>query len=203
MNSLNNRCIAINKNNKKCRAKIKNNELFCCESHYPINKELIEEGCFICNEKINNSNEIIYFICKHAFHKSCYIEWLEYSTYEKPICLLCRINVIKDKDKNIKKPNINKINNIIPLLEISNKLNDSLLFYVYKNNDYTYKNNINNINNNSKDFLLFYNNNNNNNNNINNSNNNNINNNNFNNNNNNNFNNNNNNINNNNINKIN
>ena len=129
MNNCVNRCIAINKNNKKCRAKTKDNELFCCSSHYPINKELFEEGCFICNEKISKSNEIIYFSCKHAFHKACYIEWLEFSTYDNPICLLCRIDVIKKKEIKIKTHKYNKTIYIDFLIDISTELNKIHNYY--------------------------------------------------------------------------
>ena len=93
------RCIAINKNNKKCRSKTNNNSFFCCKSHEPINKELLEDGCFLCMEKIEKSNDIIYFNCKHIIHKTCYNEWLKYSTYDENICLLCR-NIVFEK-KNI------------------------------------------------------------------------------------------------------
>ena len=92
-----NRCPAFNKNNKRCRSLTNNNSLFCCKSHEPINNNIIDDGCFICMEKIINSKEIIYFKCKHAFHKECYNEWLKFSTYQTPICILCRkdINVLK------------------------------------------------------------------------------------------------------------
>ena len=66
--------------------------LFCCTKHEPINCELIENGCFICMEKIEKSTEksteILYFKCHHAVHKPCYIDWLEFSTYEEPICMM-------------------------------------------------------------------------------------------------------------------
>ena len=125
-----NRCIANTKNNKKCRAKVnnlKNNyKFFCCESHLPINKEIIENGCFICMEKIENLTEIIYFKCKHLFHKPCYLEWLTYSTYESPICLICRDNVIVNKDEHLfvkryKKLNTNLIKSIINIKYSFNK----------------------------------------------------------------------------------
>ena len=105
------RCQAYNKNDNKCRAPLKNNTLFCCPAHEPINKEIIE-SCFLCMEKIEGGNEIIYFRCKHAFHKPCYKEWLLESTYENPICLICRNVVLtnnitdellKNKKKVIKK----------------------------------------------------------------------------------------------------
>ena len=105
-----NRCIAYNINNNKCRLKIHDNQLFCCESHYPINKDIIEQGCFICYQKEFKSNELIYLKCKHAFHKECYQEWLEHSTYETPVCILCLRIVfthLKEK-KQFKKINIEK-----------------------------------------------------------------------------------------------
>ena len=82
-----NRCISIN-NNKQCRAKTRDNNLFCCTKHEPINRELIENGCFMCMEKIEKSTEILYFKCHHAVHKPYYIDWLEFSTYEEPICMM-------------------------------------------------------------------------------------------------------------------
>lgn len=85
-----NRCIGYNKNHKKCRAITKNNALFCSPCHEPLNRELIEDGCFMCMEYIKSSNDIIYFRCKHAFHKDCYFEWLNVCTYKNPICMVCR-----------------------------------------------------------------------------------------------------------------
>ncbi len=102
-----NRCIAINKNNKHCRAKVKDNKLFCCQSHMPINDEILTDGCYMCGENINKSNELLYFNCKHIVHKPCYIEWLEYSTYSTPICLICRDEIIKKQQIEI--INVNKI----------------------------------------------------------------------------------------------
>jgi hypothetical protein len=125
-----NRCIAINKNDKKCRAKLKENQLFCCISHYPINEDLITDGCFICNERINNPNEILYFTCKHAFHRPCYNEWLQYSTYDTKICLLCRKDIVTNKKAEPKFTKLNKIHSIYPLMEISKELNK----VIYPNN---------------------------------------------------------------------
>lgn len=105
------RCIAINKNNKKCRAKTNNNSFFCCSSHEPINKELLEEECFLCTEKVLIPDDIIYFKCKHIFHKSCYNEWLRFSTYEERICLICRNIVFNNITVNIKKKIPRKIIN--------------------------------------------------------------------------------------------
>ena len=58
-----NRCNAYTNTTRKCRAKLEGNKLFCCKNHEPINKEIIEDGCFICNEMIEDSNKIIYFNC--------------------------------------------------------------------------------------------------------------------------------------------
>ena len=113
-----NRCLGINKNNKHCRCITKNNQLFCCESHKPINKEIIEHGCFICTEKINTSKELIYFKCKHAFHKECYNDWLKYSTYDKHICLICRTEF----NPSFKSKKIKKIFNKIPMHIINEKI---------------------------------------------------------------------------------
>lgn len=123
-----NRCISITKNNKKCRAKINNNSLFCCTDHEPINKELIDEGCFLCMEKIEKTNEILFLKCRHAFHKPCYLEWLNFSTYEEPICIICRNIAFKKKDckkeNNIVKNYVDDkslIDNIFLTLKIKKK----------------------------------------------------------------------------------
>lgn len=153
-NSVPLRCIAINKNNKKCRTKIQDNQFFCCENHYPINKDIILNECFICNEKITNSKEILYLKCKHAFHKPCYVEWLEYSTYNNPICLICRTDIFKKPNEFRKNKFINKSINIDKLIKISE------LIKINKNNkiSITDKNNDININNISSmsDFMISY-----------------------------------------------
>lgn len=120
------RCIAYNKNNKKCRARLNDKKFFCCESHKPLNYELIEDGCFICDEKITNVNELYYFKCRHIMHKKCYDEWLKYSNYDGPICMLCRGEVLRkpEKKKNIRqsgvinKSNYEKLKNIINIISI-------------------------------------------------------------------------------------
>lgn len=117
-----NRCIAITKNYKKCRAITKNNNLFCCDNHLPINKEIINDGCFICMEKITKSNELIYFNCKHVFHKPCYNEWLLYSTYETSICLICRNDSSNYRKCNKDIKHRKKIQNINPLIKLNNIL---------------------------------------------------------------------------------
>ena len=90
------RCIAYTNKNKRCRVKIRNNEMFCCDSHKPLNMELID-GCFICYEKIENIYDLYYFKCKHILHKSCYNEWVNHqdNTYENSICMICRNEVLK------------------------------------------------------------------------------------------------------------
>ena len=97
-----NRCMAYTCNNTKCRAKLKEGQLFCCQNHEPINREIIEEGCLICMEKKLYPNDIIYFKCKHAFHKECYIDWLQYSTYDTKICMICRNIVLKQQQRSSK-----------------------------------------------------------------------------------------------------
>jgi len=122
-----NRCIAYNKNNNKCRAKLKESKLFCCVTHYPTNAEIISEGCFMCFEKINNPTELIYLKCHHAFHKACYNEWLSHSTYETTVCIICLKEVFKKhvkinkKDKKNEHLHIEKINHL-------NQINNILIF---------------------------------------------------------------------------
>ena len=57
-----NRCIAFNKNNKRCRAKC-GNKLFCCDEHEPINKDLITNGCFVCSKEtsLGSPDSLRYF----------------------------------------------------------------------------------------------------------------------------------------------
>jgi hypothetical protein len=105
-----NRCIAYNKNNNKCRSKTKDGSLFCCKSHEPLNKEMLTDGCFLCMEKIDNKNNILYFKCRHIVHKPCYNEWLQFSTYESPICIICRKNTYTKKEKEQKIKKIKTIN---------------------------------------------------------------------------------------------
>ena len=120
-----NRCPAFNKNNKRCRALTKDNKIFCCKLHEPLNNNIIDDGCFICMEKILISKEIIYFKCKHAFHKGCYSEWLNFSTYETSICILCRrnVNVLQQgkKKKDSKYCSDNEIQNLINIKNILSK----------------------------------------------------------------------------------
>ena len=134
-----NRCNSITKNNTRCRAKTKDNLLFCCDDHKPLNKEIIENGCFMCMEKIEKSNEIIFFKCKHAFHKPCYIEWLKFSTYDTPICIICRNITFNKPPQKIEKPkkyiiNMERIENILNILEIKK------IYGTLYNNPYIYSN---------------------------------------------------------------
>ena len=126
-----NRCLAFNTNNNRCRAKTKNGDLFCCEKHIPINKEIVEEGCFMCMEKINKSNEILYLKCHHAFHKECYLEWLQYSTYEEPICIICRKVAFLKKDYEKKISKIKKFTDTDKINEINNIINNNFAFNYY------------------------------------------------------------------------
>ena len=118
-----NRCIGYTKNNKKCRAKILNSDsFFCCTDHEPKNKEILTSSCFMCSENIEKSSDLVFFKCKHAFHKQCYEEWILFSTYEDLICIICRtpVNFGKNKEKRvlIKYNNktytdVNKINKVL------------------------------------------------------------------------------------------
>lgn len=97
-----NRCMGYTQSGKKCRTRLRNNQyLFCCESHKPYNKEILEDGCFCCMEKIINHKDGIFFKCRHLVHKSCYVEWArsEGNTYEIPICVICREDVYQKQKK--------------------------------------------------------------------------------------------------------
>jgi len=137
-----NRCIGFTKNNHKCRNKTKNNDLFCCEKHKPLNNEIFENGCFICMEKVNDKNEIIYFKCKHVVHKPCYNEWLEFSTYDTPICIICRSNTFKkEKEKKFKK-SLKVITDTSKIYQITNILSMHYNYYnTYYNTYYIGNNN--------------------------------------------------------------
>jgi len=116
-----NRCVAFNKNDKRCRAKLDGTLLFCCKSHEPINNDIIEQCC-LCMEKIQKTCDIIFMKCKHAFHRPCYEEWLKFSTYKNPICIICRNEYYKkniSKNRYIKKTgeaDVNYIKNIMKIL---------------------------------------------------------------------------------------
>ena len=106
-----NRCIAFNKNHKRCRAKCGDN-LFCCSEHEPLNKDLISNGCFVCSEKINKTSDLIFFKCKHCFHKKCFMDFLKYSTYKNPVCLICRNEVFENNNIKSKKIKIKDYSDI-------------------------------------------------------------------------------------------
>lgn len=140
-----NRCPSITKNNRRCRSKLKNNSLFCCSKHEPINNEIIKDGCFLCMEKIENPNDILFFKCKHAFHKPCYIDWLNYSTYTTEICMICRNNIHCEKSikiecikKKIDDSQLLHLNNII---SIKNNDDDSVSTFFYQEDLYSINNN--------------------------------------------------------------
>ncbi len=114
-----NRCIGYNKNGKRCRTRLRKNQyLFCCENHKPYNKEIIEDGCFCCMEKIINHKDALLFKCNHLVHKVCFEEWMKNCTYEVPICILCRGEVYNNNKKKE---------------ELKDFIYDESLFYI-KNN---------------------------------------------------------------------
>jgi hypothetical protein len=138
-----NRCMGITKDGKKCRTRLRKNQyLFCCENHKPLNSEILEDGCFCCMEKIINHKDGIFFKCKHLVHKSCFLDWSKNnSTYETPICLICRNEVYNDNKKKKKTlpyegNDINKdeIKNILEEFEIENHTNQKMKFDLSKNN---------------------------------------------------------------------
>jgi hypothetical protein len=92
------RCAGINKEGKRCRTRLRKNQyLFCCDEHRPINKDMIEDGCFCCSEKLVNHKDALIFRCKHMVHKECYYEWLRVSGSEVTICMMCRQPVLHTK----------------------------------------------------------------------------------------------------------
>jgi hypothetical protein len=115
------RCIGYQKNNKKCRNRVHGDELFCCESHRPFNYDFIEDGCYICMEKNIDTKDMYLFKCRHIFHKQCYDDWLKVSTYNEPICIICKNAIFKkniiyrkyDNDINYIMKTINILNNYI------------------------------------------------------------------------------------------
>ncbi len=96
-----NRCAGRTKSGKKCRTRLKENVyLYCCESHKPYNSEILKDGCFCCSEKLINHKDVIHFKCNHLVHKLCYDYWCKNSsTYETPICLLCKTEINKHLNK--------------------------------------------------------------------------------------------------------
>ncbi len=98
-----NRCIGYTKTGKKCRAPLKEGrKYFCCDSHKPYNKEIIEEdGCCICSETDFKKGELKMYRCGHAVHKECYQEWLKFSTYKESVCMVCREPIEKKLEKKI------------------------------------------------------------------------------------------------------
>jgi hypothetical protein len=97
-------------------------------------------------EKIENPNDILFFKCKHAFHKPCYIDWLKYSTYTEEICMICRNNIHREKNikiecikKKIDNSQLLNINNIISIK--NNDDHDSFSTSFYKEDLYIINNN--------------------------------------------------------------
>ncbi len=125
-----NRCSGFTKSGKKCRAKIEEeNKFYCCKDHEPFNIEIHSEGCFMCTDNITSSKELIQFKCKHAVHRCCFNEWIKFSNYNKPICLICREEINKD-DNNIFLNNfeIMKTKNKV---KIKNIHNPNIYHYLY------------------------------------------------------------------------
>lgn len=123
------RCLGYSKNNNKCRAIIKNNnKFFCCKNHEPLNNDILINGCFICMEKIIDRKDILFLKCNHMLHKPCYNDWLKYSTYKDLICMICRKEINKNKEKKKPKKNIKLLSP-----EENNKIKDIENIY-FKNN---------------------------------------------------------------------
>ena len=145
-NTIINRCNGYTKTGKKCRSKLtEKGQFYCCKNHEPLNMDIFSSGCFMCCENVESTKELIYFKCKHIVHRKCYDEWIGYSNYSNPICMICRkeINnnvvnnniVFNDSKKNknkvvIKEDYNNKINYINNILhDDNNKFNNNYIIY--------------------------------------------------------------------------
>ena len=109
-----NRCSGFTKTGKRCRAKIDEDKFYCCKEHEPYNMEIHTDGCFMCTDNITSSKELIQFKCKHVVHRCCYNEWIKYSNYNVPICMLCRGELKHNTDNY-------EINDDIPIEYKNNK----------------------------------------------------------------------------------
>lgn len=119
-----NRCIGINKKGKKCRYKIKDKDkYFCCEEHKPINKEILESGCFMCCEKVE-IKDLWILKCNHAFHYECLNDWFSNNSEDiesdkKLECPICRKEYVQNQLKKKKEIDFDKIYGYTtPILEL-------------------------------------------------------------------------------------
>ena len=107
-----NRCIGINKKGKKCRYKIKDkNKYFCCEEHKPINKDILESGCFMCCEKVE-IKDLWILKCNHAFHYDCLNDWFLKNKDDwnsKLECPICRKEYVQNQLKKKNEIDFDKI----------------------------------------------------------------------------------------------
>jgi hypothetical protein len=142
-NTIINRCNGYTKTGKKCRSKLtEKGQFYCCKNHEPLNMDIFNSGCFMCCENVESTKELIYFKCKHIVHRKCYDEWIGYSNYTNPICMICRkeinLNIhntichdsTKNKNKVVIKEdyNNNKINFINNILHDDNKINNYIIY---------------------------------------------------------------------------
>ncbi len=102
-----NRCIGITKTGKKCRAPVKEErecKYYCCKAHEPFNMDFFEMGCFICGEsEFKKGSDLVHLKCGHVLHKPCYTEWfIEHSTYDSKVCMICRNEVHKKIEEEMK-----------------------------------------------------------------------------------------------------
>jgi hypothetical protein len=141
-NTIINRCNGYTKTGKKCRSKLtEKGQFYCCKNHEPLNMDIFNSGCFMCCENVESTKELIYFKCKHIVHRKCYDEWIGYSNYTNPICMICRkeINlnihntICHDSTKNknkvvIKEDYNNNIDFINNILHDDNKINNYIIY---------------------------------------------------------------------------
>jgi hypothetical protein len=94
-----NRCNGFNSRGKKCRTRIENNQLFCCEQHKPLNYSEVIDECPICYAKINKESNQVYILrCSHMFHYSCIQQWFNKDNTRR-MCPMCRQDVSPPEKK--------------------------------------------------------------------------------------------------------
>lgn len=119
-----NRCIGFNKNGKRCKTRINGDKLICCDTHKPLNDDILE-SCVMCCKINLKTNEISTLNCGHCFHNKCLNDFLDISP-DKYSCIYCRQNGIKQKNKKIKVKK--KISHSEKITITNNELHNLLYF---------------------------------------------------------------------------
>ena len=95
------RCKGYTDKGKRCRTRICEKKLFCCDSHKPINYTDTIEECPICYATIHETDPNSGYVlrCNHMFHYSCIQEWFKSSTWRR-MCPMCRLDVSPPNKKD-------------------------------------------------------------------------------------------------------